>query len=68
MEPLALSVYRKLLLTLAEISFKNRSIVSRSKWAWFYPKVGVASKILRALRAQLDYRNPPSTNPGSATE
>ena len=24
----------------------------RSKWAWFCPKVGVASKILRALRAQ----------------
>ena len=30
----------------------------RSKWAWFCPKVGVASKILRALHAQ-DYITTP---------
>ncbi len=30
----------------------------RSKWAWFYAKVGVASKILRALRAQQYYGTP----------
>ena len=32
----------------------------QSKWAWFYLKVGVASKISH-------YWNPPSTNPGSTT-
>ena len=35
----------------------------RSKWAWFYPKVGVASKISRARV----YYNPPFGNSGSAT-
>ena len=35
----------------------------RSKWAGFWPKVGVASEI----RAQLYHQNPPSGNPGSAT-
>ena len=82
MEPPSLSTeLRKLLLWLTLACFSRKFVQKqidwtsridsfsqkRSKWAWFCPKVGVASKISRALRAQLYYWNPPSGNPGSAT-
>ena len=73
MEPPFLAIeLRKILLwlTLEENSFENRSIglvglvvclKNDRKWAWFCPKVGVASKISCALH------NPPFRHPGSAT-
>ena len=67
MEPPFLAIeLRKLLLWLTLECFRRKFVrkqidwtgragslsQKRSKWAWFCPKVGVASKILRALRAQ----------------
>ena len=47
-----------------QIDWTNSFSQKRSKWAWFCPKVGVASKISRARV----YYNPPFRNPGSATD
>ena len=73
MEPPFLATeLRKLLLWLTlecfrRNSFENRSIGLKElvdslkndrKWAWFCPKVGVASKNSRALRAQQYIRTP----------
>ena len=83
MEPPSLSTeLRKLLLWLTLACFSRKLVQKqidwtsrtdgfsqkRWKWAWFCPKVGVASQISPVLRAQLYYWNPPSGNPGSATE